>query len=62
MSLPRFGLLNNAQSDYRLVVRSRAEGFRVELRHRDPDLIRGVPPAEDSGPDLMHQSLQLHTY
>lgn len=49
------------QSDYRLVVRSRAKGSRVEVRHRDPDLLGGVVPAEDSVPDLVVGTLNFRS-
>ncbi len=49
------------QCDYRLVVRSRAQGSRVEVRHRDPDLLRGVLPAEDSVPDLVVGTLNFRS-
>lgn len=41
------------QSEYRLAVRTRNAGSRVEIRHRDPDLLRGVLPAEDASPNLL---------
>ncbi len=47
------------QSDYRLVVRSRAQGSRVEVRHRDPGLLSGVLPAEDAVPDLVVGTLNF---
>lgn len=47
------------QSDYRFVVRSHAKGSRVEVRHRDPSLLRGLLPAEDTAPDLMVGTLNF---
>jgi uncharacterized protein len=47
------------QSDYRLVVRARHTGSRVEVRHRDPNLLRGVLPAEESSLDLLVGSINF---
>ena len=49
------------QSDYRLVARAREQGSRVELRHRDPDLLSGVLPAEDAVPGLVVGTLNFRS-
>jgi hypothetical protein len=49
------------QSDYRLVVRARTQGSRVAVRHRDPDLLSGILPAEDSVPDLVVGTLNFRS-
>ncbi|HRE89094.1 MAG TPA: DUF2357 domain-containing protein, partial [Myxococcota bacterium] len=47
------------QSDYRVVVRSKTRGGRVELRHRDQELLTGVAPAEDGVLDLLVGTLNF---
>jgi hypothetical protein len=41
------------QCEYQIVVRSNLRGSRVELRHRDPNLIREVVPVEETTPGLL---------
>lgn len=47
------------QRDYRVVVRGRARGSRVELRHRDPEIVSGILPAEDGVLDLVIGTLNF---
>lgn len=47
------------QRDYRVVVRARERGSRVELRHRDPEIVSGILPAEDGVLDLVIGTLNF---